>query len=70
MNYYFPNELRSQNIVIKPDLVWGSDLFEFGIFIKKRKYKIKVLFVLDIATNQILETKPFYKNSNKGSFKG
>ena len=72
MNYnewFFPNELNSQNIVIKPDLVWASDLFEFTVFVKKRKVKVGVLFILDIATNQILELKTFCKSSHGGSIK-
>ena len=66
MNYFFPNELDSQNVVIKPNLVWVSDIFELPILYKNRRQKGAVVFVVDIATNELLSVKAFLKSSHGG----
>lgn len=69
IHYFFPNQVLSQNLVLKPNLVWVGDIFEFPILYKNRKQKGGVVFVVDIATNELLRVKGFLRSFHGGSIK-
>ena len=67
--HVFPNILNSQNVALKPNIVWVSDLFEFTVIIKDRKQKVGILLILDIPTNELLSINGFMKSYHRGSIK-
>ncbi len=69
MNCFFPNKLNSQNIVLKPNPVRVTDIFELPVLYKNKNYKSAIVFVVDIATNELLTVKAFLKSFFGGSIK-